>query len=40
MLNELFNIQNRIVSNISLNLKRHIYKEINWKNNYLLLDRR
>lgn len=37
MLNELFNIQNRIVSNISLNFKRHTYKEINWKNRMIII---
>ena len=37
MLNEFFNIQNRIVSNIPLNFKRHLYRLINWNHRLIVL---
>jgi len=37
MLNELFAIQGRMVSKISLNFKRHLYKTINWKRRMIVI---
>lgn len=37
MLNEFFNIQNRIVSNIPSNFKRHLYGVINWNRRMIVI---
>lgn len=37
MLNELFNIQNRVVSNIALEFKRHLYQSINWDTRLIII---
>ena len=37
MLNELFAIQGRMVSKISLNFKRHLYKTINWERRMIVI---
>lgn len=37
MLEELFHIQDRLVSNVSLDTKRYLYDEINWNNRLIII---